>query len=79
MTGNKITAPPIYIIRWSGSSLHAARNAERGGDSRQDADGYLNHHFPSVFFHHLLLFKGFYNFKRGGVEFQYPGTLFLGG
>ena len=52
------TAPPIYIIRWSGSSLHAARNAERGGDSRKDADGYLNHHFPSVFFHHLLLLKG---------------------
>ena len=39
-------------------SLHAARYAERGGDSRQDADGYLNHHFPSVFFHHLLLLKG---------------------
>lgn len=48
----------MYIIRWSGSSLHAARYAERGGDGRQDADGYLNHHFPSVFFHHLLLLKG---------------------
>ena len=89
MTGNKITAPPIYIIRWSGSSLHAARNAERGGDSRQDADGYLNHHFPSVFFHHLLLFKrGSTFFKEIStipawgirvIEFQYPGTLFLGG
>ena len=57
MTGNKINRPTyIYIIRWSGSSLHAARYAERGGDSRQDADGYLNHHFPSFFFHHLLLF-----------------------
>ena len=38
--------------------LHAARNAERGGDSRQDADGYLNHHFPGFLFHHLLLLKG---------------------
>ena len=36
-------------------SLHAARYAERGGDSRQDADGYLNHHFPSFLFHHLFL------------------------
>ena len=39
----------LYIIRWSGSSLHAARYAERGGDGRQDADGYLNHYFPSFF------------------------------
>ena len=62
MTGNKINRPTyIYIIRWRGSSLHAARYAERGGDSRQNADGYLNHHFPSFFFHHLLLFKGFYD------------------
>ena len=62
MTGNKINRPTyIYIIRWSGSSLHAARYAERGGDSRQDADGYLNHHFPSFFFHHLLLFNRFYD------------------
>lgn len=29
----------MYIIRWSGSSLHAARYAERGGDSRQDFIG----------------------------------------
>ena len=36
-------------------SLHAARYAERGGDGRQDADGYLNHHFPGFFFHHLFL------------------------
>ena len=36
--------------------LHAARYAERGGDSRQDADGYLNHHFPGFLFHHLLVF-----------------------
>jgi len=42
-------------------SLHAARYAERGGDGRQDADGYLNHHFPGFLFHHLLLFKGFYD------------------
>ena len=39
-------------------SLHAARYAERGGDGRQDADGYLNHHFPGFFFtidrHRLL-------------------------
>lgn len=48
----------MYIIRWSGSSLHAARYAERGGDSRKNADGYLNYHFPSIFLHHLLLFKG---------------------
>ena len=58
--------------------LHAARYAERGGDSRKNADGYLNHHFPSVFFHHLLLLKGSTIFL-GVVEFQYPGTLFLGG
>ena len=51
----------LYIIRWSGSSLHAARYAERGGDGRQDADGYLNHHFPGFFFHHLLLFNRFYD------------------
>ena len=37
--------------------LHAARNSERGGDSRQDADGYLNHHFPGFLFHHLLFFR----------------------
>ena len=52
--------PHLYIIRWSGSrlhDLHAARYAERGGDGRQDADGYLNHHFPSFFFHHLLVFR----------------------
>ena len=36
--------------------LHAARNAERGSDGRQDADGYLNHHFPGFLFHHLLVF-----------------------
>ena len=35
--------------------LYAARYAERGGDSRQDADGYLNHHFPGFLFHHLFL------------------------
>ena len=64
MTGNDRGICPniikplhLYIIRWSGSSLHAARYAERGGDSRQDADGYLNHHFPSFFFHHLLVFR----------------------
>ena len=46
------TAPPIYIIRWSGSRLHdlhdlhvlhvlhAARNAERGGNSRKNANVY---------------------------------------
>ena len=64
---NETKPPHLYIIRWSGSrlhdlhdlhDLHAARYAERGGDSRKDADGYLNHHFPSVFFHHLLLLKG---------------------
>ena len=38
-------------------SLHAARYAERGGDGRQDADGYLNHHFPGFLFHHLLVFR----------------------
>ena len=37
-------------------SLHAARYAERGGDSRKNADGYLNHHFPGFLFHHLQLF-----------------------
>ena len=37
--------------------LHAARNTERGGDSRKNTNGYLNHHFPSVFLHHLLLLK----------------------
>ena len=64
MKGKTKTAPPIYIIRWSGSrlhylhDLHAARYSERGGDGRQNADGYLNHHFPSFFFHHLLLFIG---------------------
>jgi len=36
-------------------SLHAARYAERGGDGRQYADGYLNHHFPGFLFHHLFL------------------------
>ena len=36
--------------------LYAARYAERGGDSRQDADGYLNHHFPGFLFHHLFVF-----------------------
>ena len=56
MTGNKINRPTYIYKRWSGSSLHAARYAERGGDGRQDADGYLNHYFPSFFFHHLLLF-----------------------
>ena len=68
MTGNDRGICPniikplhLYIIRWSGSSLHAARYAERGGDGRQDADGYLNHHFPSFFFHHLLLFNRFYD------------------
>ena len=40
------------------SSLHAARYAERGGDSRKNADGYLNHHFPGFLFHHLILLKG---------------------
>ena len=41
------TAPPIYIYnRWTGSRLHdlhvlhAARNAERGGDSRKNANVY---------------------------------------
>ena len=59
---NETKTAHLYIIRWSGSRLHdlhdlyAARYAERGGDGRQDADGYLNHHFPSFFFHHLLLF-----------------------
>ena len=38
-------------------SLHAARYAERGGDGRQDADGYLNHHFPGFLFHHLFVFR----------------------
>ena len=37
MTPLKINKPlHLYIVRWSGSSLHAARYAERGGDSRQD-------------------------------------------
>ena len=49
-------------------SLHAARNAERGGDSRKNTNGYLNHHFPSVFLHHLLFFKGFYNFCLGVIK-----------
>ena len=36
---------------------HAARYSERGSDSGQDADGYLNHHFPGFLFHHLLFFR----------------------
>ena len=52
--------------------LHAARYAERGGDSRQDADGYLNHHFPGFLFHHLFLCYGFYDLMNAvdGGEFQ---------
>ena len=72
---NKNRSAYIYINRWSGLlffsvsfSLHAARYAERGGDGRQDADGYLNHHFPSFFFHHLLVFRhglhGLHGFSR---------------
>ena len=45
--------------------LHAARYAERGGDSRQDADGYLNHHFPGFLFHHLFFVMGFYDLMDG--------------
>ena len=73
MTPLKINKPlHLYIVRWSGSSLHAARYAERGGDGRQDADGYLNHHFPGFLFHHLFLCYGFYDLMNAvdGGEFQ---------
>ena len=37
--------------------LHAARNTERSGYCGENADRNLNHHFPSILLHRLLLFR----------------------
>ena len=37
--------------------LHAAGNAERSGYCGENADSNLNHHFPGILLHRLLLFK----------------------
>ena len=37
--------------------LHAAGNSERSGYCGENADRNLNHHFPSILLHRLLLFR----------------------
>ena len=37
--------------------LHAAGNSERSGYCGENANGNLNHHFPSILLHRLLSFR----------------------